>query len=305
VNDEGASAMKWMSLLAVAALSIGVAHAETRVIMLGTGTPVPNAERAGSGVAVIHNDKAYLFDVGHRTVQRAIQAWKTMDAPALNPTKIENVFLTHLHSDHTLGYSELAATYWWRRDKQLHAYGPKGLQSMTNGYYDMQKMDISLRLNGSTPVRDPDMYKVAVTEISKDGIVFANNDVTVEAFTVSHGDIEPAYGYRITTPDKTIVISGDTTYNENLIKKAKNADILIHEVISHEGWSALDKNWQNYHQLSHTLTTDLAKIANKTKPDLLVLTHVLHYGAPIDTAYNEVSALYDGKVVLANDLDEY
>lgn len=297
--------MKGMSLLAVAALSIGVAHAETRVIMLGTGTPVPNAERAGSGVAIIHNDEAYLFDLGHGTVQRAIQAWKTMDVPALNPVKIENVFFTHLHSDHTLDYPELAATYWWRRDNQLHAYGPTGLQDMTNGYYAMQKIDISLRLNGNTPVRDANMYKVDVTEISKDGVIFADNEVTVEAFTVSHGDIEPAYGYKVTTPDKTIVISGDTTYNDNLIKKAKNADILIHEVISHEGWSALDKNWQNYHQLSHTLTTDLAKIANKTKPDLLVLTHVLHYGAPIESAYDEVSALYKGKVVLANDLDEY
>lgn len=297
--------MKWVSLLAVAALPIGIAHAETRVIMLGTGTPVPNAERAGSGVAVIHNDEAYLFDLGHGTVQRAIQAWKTMDVPALNPVKIENVFFTHLHSDHTLDYPELAATYWWRRDNQLHAYGPTGLRNVTNGYYAMQKMDISLRLNGNTPVRDANMYKVAVTEISKDGVVFSDNGVTVEAFTVSHGDIEPAYGYKVTTPDKTIVISGDTTYNDNLIKKAKNADILIHEVISHEGWSALDKNWQNYHQLSHTLTTDLAKIANKTKPDLLVLTHVLHYGAPIETAYDEVSALYKGKVVLANDLDEY
>lgn len=297
--------MTWISLFTAAVLSTIAANAETRVIMLGTGTPVPNAERAGSGVAVIHNGEAYLFDLGHGTVQRAIQAWKTMDAPELNPIKIKNVFLTHLHSDHTLDYPELAATYWWRRDKQLHAYGPTGLQSMTNGYYDMQKMDISLRLNGNTPIRDADMYKVDVTEISKDGVIFNDNDVTVEAFTVSHGDIEPAYGYRITTPNKTIVISGDTTYNKNLIKNAKNADILIHEVISHEGWSALDKNWQNYHQLSHTLTTDLAKIANQTKPGLLVLTHVLHYGAPIETAYTEVVSHYDGKVALANDLDEY
>ncbi|WP_198333226.1 MBL fold metallo-hydrolase [Psychrobacter aquimaris] len=297
--------MTWISLLTAAVLSTVAANAETRVIMLGTGTPVPSAERAGSGVAIIYNNEAYLFDMGHGTVQRSIQAWKKMDAPELNPTKIKNVFLTHLHSDHTLDYPELAATYWWRRDQQLHAYGPTGLQDMTNGYYDMQKMDISLRLNGNTPVRDANMYKVAITEISKDGIIFDKNDVTVEAFTVSHGDIEPAYGYKVTTPDKTIVISGDTTYNENLVKKAENVDILIHEVISHEGWSALDKNWQNYHQLSHTLTTDLAKVANKTKPGLLVLTHVLHYGAPIETAYTEISALYDGKVSLANDLDEY
>lgn len=87
--------------------------------MLGTGTPIPSAERAGSGFAVIYGGEAYMFDVGHGTVQRAIQAWKTMDAPELNPPKIKNVFLTHLHSDHTMDYSELASTYWWRRENRF------------------------------------------------------------------------------------------------------------------------------------------------------------------------------------------
>ncbi|WP_201618382.1 MBL fold metallo-hydrolase [Psychrobacter urativorans] len=297
--------MKRISLLAILILSAGAVQAETRVIMLGTGTPWPNAERAGSGFAVIHDGEAYLFDAGHGTVQRAIQAWKTMDAPELNPPMIKNVFLSHLHSDHTMDYSELAATLWWRRDARLNAYGPKGLQDMTDGYYEMQKVDIALRTGGNQPVRDATMYQVAVTEIPKDGIIFDDNNVTVEAFSVDHGDIDPAYGYKITTPDKTIVFSGDTTYSENVIKKAKGADILIHEVISEEGLKALSPNWQAYHHSSHTLTSELAQIANKAKPNLLVLTHVLHYDSPIETAYSEVKALYDGDVVLANDLDEY
>ncbi len=82
-------------------------------------------------------------------------------------------------------------------------------------------------------------------------------------------------------------------------------DILIHEVISEEGWKALTPDWQTYHHSSHTLTSELAKIANEAKPNLLVLTHVLHYGAPIETDYSEIKALYNGEVVLANDLDEY
>lgn len=80
--------MKWFSLIVVFILSVGTAQAETRVIMLGTGTPIPSAERAGSGFAVIYGGEAYMFDVGHGTVQRAIQAWKTMDAPELNPPTI-------------------------------------------------------------------------------------------------------------------------------------------------------------------------------------------------------------------------
>lgn len=296
---------KRISLLAVFMFSAGIAQAETRVIMLGTGTPVPSAERAGSGFAVIYDGEAYLFDAGHGTVQRAVQAFKTMDAPELYPPLIKNVFLSHLHSDHTMDYSELASTLWWRREAQLNAYGPKGLQDMTNGYYDMQKVDIALRTGGNQPVRDATMYQVAVTEIPKDGIVFDGNNITVEAFSVNHGDIDPAYGYKITTPDKTIVFSGDTAYSETLVEKAKDVDILIHEVISEEGWNALEPNWQAYHHSSHTLTSELAQIANKAKPKLLVLTHVLHYDSPIESAYSEVKALYNGDVVLANDLDEY
>lgn len=297
--------MKRATLLAALFFSIGGVQAETRVIMLGTGTPVPSAERAGSGLAVIHDGEAYLFDAGHGTVQRAIQAWKTMDAPELNPHMIKHVFLSHLHSDHTMDYSELAATYWWRREARLNAYGPKGLQDMTDGYYDMQKTDISLRTDGIQPINDKTMYRVAVHEIPKDSIIFNKNGITVEAFSVDHGDIEPAYGYKITTPDKSIIFSGDTSYSENLIKKSKGADILIHEVVSEEGWNALPSDWKAYHGAAHTLTSELAKVANKAKPDLLVLTHVLHFGAPIETAYSEVKELYDGEVVLAKDLDEY
>ncbi len=297
--------IKRVALLATLMFSASVIHAETRVIMLGTGTPIPSADRAGAGVAVIHDGEAYLFDAGPGTTQRAIQAWKTMDAPELNPPKIKNVFFSHLHSDHTMGYADLAATMWWTREARLNAYGPKGLQDMTNGYYDMQKIDIDLRTKGIQPIDNPTMYQIAVNEIAKDGIIFNKKNVTVEAFTIDHGDIKPAYGYKITTPDKTIVYSGDTTYDKNLIKKAKGADILIHEVVSEEGWRGRTLDWQAYHSSAHTLTSKLAKVANEVKPKLLVLTHVLHFGAPIETAYTEMEALYDGNMVLANDLDEY
>lgn len=109
------------------------AQAETRVILLGTGTPVPDAERSGPGLAVIYDGEAYLFDAGGGMVQRAIQAWQTMDAEELYPTNIKYLFISHLHSDHTLDYPELAATYWWRRTEKLNAYGPVGLQAMTDG----------------------------------------------------------------------------------------------------------------------------------------------------------------------------
>ncbi len=207
------------------------------------------------------------------TVQRAIEAFQTMDIPELNPYEINHLFISHLHSDHTIDYPELASTLWWECDTQLNAYSPKGLNNMRNGYYDMMAIDIGLRTDGIQPIDNPGMYKVKVHEIPKDGVIFDENNVTVEAFSIDHGTIKSAYGYKITTPDKTIVYSGDTTYSPNLVEKSKGVDILI--------------------------TT------NQVKPDLLVLTHVIHYDAPIESVYDEVKALYDGNVVLANDLDEY
>ena len=281
------------------------ARAETTVVILGTGTPVPDAERSGPGVAVIHNENSYIFDAGGGMVQRAIEANQQLGIKALYPTNIKHLFITHLHSDHVLDYPELAATYWWRREEKLKAYGPEGLQAMTDSFYDMMATDIKLRTSGNQPVKNPDFYQVDVTEIQQQGIVLEDGEVTVEAITVNHGDIKPAYGYKVTTPDKTVVISGDTTYSENLIERAKGADVLIHEVISEAGWSKLPKVWQIYHASAHTRTGQLAEIANKTRPGVLVLTHILHYSAPIETVLTEIEALYDGKVVLANDLDVF
>lgn len=297
--------MKSAILAGAFALAAMAAQAETKVVMLGTGTPVPDYTRAGAGMAVIHDGQAYVFDMGQGVVRRMIEAAQAKGIKELMPMNVQHLFITHLHSDHTLDYSELASTYWWRRDSHLNAIGPVGLQQMTDGYYAMQKIDIDLRTGGNQPVKDPTMYQVNVTEIGEDGVVYDADGVTVEAFSVNHGDIHPAYGYKITTPDRTIVFSGDTTYSEEIAEKAKGADVLIHEIISEEGWNALEPNWQEYHHTSHTLSSEVAKTANAAQPGLLVLTHVLHYGAPLESALTEVQAQYDGKVVLANDLDEY
>ncbi|RUM55100.1 MAG: MBL fold metallo-hydrolase [Marinomonas sp.] len=278
--------------------------AKTQVVTLGTGTPVTNPERVGSATAVVYNDKAYLFDIGPGAVHRTIQA-AANGFPQLHPTKIENLFITHLHSDHILDYGELASTLWWRRDNQISVFGPKGIQAMTNGYYDMLQVDLDLRLHGLQPVKNPELYKTKVTEYEHGGWVFKDGDVTIEAFDVPHGDIEPAFGYKITTPDKSIVISGDTGYSEKLIEMAKGVDILVHEVINDEALKKVSPAWQNYHSQAHTPAAELAKVANAVQPGLLVLTHLLFYAEPVESTAEQVRQHYDGKVVLANDLDVF
>ncbi len=277
---------------------------KTQVVVLGTGTPIPDAHRAGPSIAVIHKGEAYLFDIGAGAVQNAITARYKYDIPSLYPSQICCVFLTHLHSDHTLDYSELAATLWWRSRPPLSAWGPIGLEQMTNGMAEMMAPDTALRTGGSQPVQDSIAREIQVTEIDE-GIVFQKDDLTVEAFAVNHGKIKPAYGYKITTADRSIVISGDTAFSEKLLEKSRGVDLLFHEVISDSGLAGNTEFWQNYHKSSHTLASELGKLASEARPGLLVLYHGLFYGVPEATIVDEVRTTYDGEVVLADDLDRF
>jgi ribonuclease BN (tRNA processing enzyme) len=274
----------------------------TKIVMLGTGTPIPDAYRAGASVAIIHKGEAYLFDVGAGSIRNATYVRYRDDIPSLYPSQICCVFITHMHSDHTMDFSELVYTLWWRRPGRLQAFGPPGMREMTAGAEAMMAPDLRTRADSSQPIANPDGYKVDVREIS-DGFVFEKDDLRIEAFEVSHGDIRPAFGYRITTADKSIVISGDTAISENVLNMARGVDVLIHEVISDSGLLKNSAEFQSYHKQSHTPASELGRLASEARPGLLVLYHGLYYGVPEQRILDEVRAAYDGPVVLANDLD--
>lgn len=292
--------------LAVLALCSAPLRADTQVIILGTGTPVPDADRAGPGVAIVVNGQAYIFDAGSGVLMRAIQASEKYQLPALQPQNINHLFLTHLHSDHIHDVADLASSRWWSRPQRLAIFGPEGLDAYNTSMTAMATIEADLRAAGTPAqlVTDREGYKASATEIS-DGFVFSNADIRVEAFLVPHGDIEPAYGYKITTADKTIVISGDTAYSDAVAEQAKGVDLLIHEVMSGDLLATQSEFWQLYHGNSHTRASDVAKVANIAKPGLVVLTHILFFAASPDAIVAEVTRDYDGKVVLANDLDAF
>ena len=275
---------------------------ETQVVVLGTGTPIPDGRRAGPSIAVIHKGEAYLFDVGAGAVRNAAVARYRYDLPSLYPTQICCVFLTHLHNDHTQDLSELATSMWWRRERQLRAWGPAGLVTLVAGINQMMAPDLAIRLSGTQPVEHRDGYRIEPTEIEP-GVVFTKDDLTIEAFHVSHGDVAPAFGFRVTTDDKTVVISGDTAYSETLLDMARGVDVLIHEVISDTGLLRNSESFQAYHRRSHTPASELARLATEARPDILVLYHGLFYGVAESVLVDEVTAGYDGETVLANDLD--
>ena len=277
----------------------------TQVVLLGTGAPFPLAERSGPATAIVVNGIAYLVDLGPGVVRRA-RAANDKGIEALEPRKIKYAFITHLHSDHTLGYPDLIFTPWVvGRKEPITVFGPPGLTAMTNQLLAAWSADIEMRNEGmeaSFPEHSHDGYKVNAQEISP-GIVYRDANVTVTAFTVKHGEWgDRAFGYRFQTPDKVIVISGDTSPSENVVRQCAGCDILIHEVYAEAGNDKASDVWKQYNRAYHTSTRQLAVLANQAKPKLLILYHERYSEADI---LREMGQYYPGRWVYGRDLEVY
>jgi len=276
----------------------------TRVIFLGTGTPNPDPLHSGNSLAIVVNDTPYIVDFGAGFIRKAAALSPRYGGSieGLTISNIKHAFCTHLHSDHTLGYPDLILTPWvMGREEPLQVYGPEGIRSMTDHILKAYEEDIKMRLYGLEPANNKG-WRVDVSEI-KEGIVYKDKNVTVEAFLVEHGSWPEAFGYKFTTPDKTIAISGDTIPCDNLIKKCQGVDILIHEVYSAVKLQTCPLFWQKYHPRFHTSTVELAEIAKKVKPGLLILYHQLYWGCTDQQLVKEITDRYKGRVVSARDLD--
>jgi ribonuclease Z len=292
--------------LAVLIQAAGNRSPSTKLVLLGTGNPNPDPHRSGCSVAVVAGRTSYLIDFGPGLVRKAASLSPRYGGSiqALDITNLKIAFLTHLHSDHTTGLPDLILTPWSEgRDTPLTIYGPEGIQSMVKYTLKAYQEDIRYRIYGLQPVNNTG-WKVNAHEIKK-GLVYTDKNVRVEAFPVKHGSWPNAFGFRFTTPDKVIVISGDTAPCETLFKYGKNADILVHEVYYRKAFLQKDKFWQRYHAKNHTSTYELGEIAAKLKPKLLVLYHILFWGGSPDDLLAEIAAKYRGKVVVGSDLDVF
>lgn len=276
----------------------------TKIVLLGTGTPVADPERSGPSVAIIVNDTPYIVDFGPGVIRRASAAHKA-GIKALRVQNLTRAFATHLHSDHTLGYPDLIFSPWvLGRSEPLEVFGPEGIKLMTEHIIAAYQQDINIRINGLEPANNIG-YRVIVHEIEP-GVVYEDSLIKVEAFPVNHGSWPNAFGYKFYTPDRTIVISGDATYSESIIEHSKGVDVLIHEVYNTTGFQNIkNPKWQTYHSNFHTSTHDLAKIARAAKPGLLILYHQLWMGQPEDDLLKEIQERYDGRVVSGKDLEVY
>ncbi|MDA9925314.1 MBL fold metallo-hydrolase [Gammaproteobacteria bacterium] len=278
-------------------------YGATKLIVLGSGTPNPDPNRAGSAYAVVVNETPYLIDFGPGVIRRAASLSPPWGGKieAMTVKNFEHAFLTHIHSDHSAGLADLLLTPWiMGRDKKLNLYGPKGLEKMASSTLEAFEDDINYRIYGTQPSNKIG-YKFNFYLLTE-GLIYEDENVSVEAFTVPHGSFDDAYGFRFTTEDKVIVFSGDTGPSKTLEKFAAGADILVHEVYSNAGFLKKTKDWQLYHQGHHTSTFEVGEIASRAKPKLLLLSHILFWGSTTDEILKETQSTYKGEIKIAEDL---
>jgi ribonuclease BN (tRNA processing enzyme) len=278
----------------------------TRVVLLGTGNPGLDPDRSGPATAVVVNDTPYLVDFGPGVVRRASAA--SLDTAmrkgiaALEPRNLRVAFVTHLHSDHTVGYPDLIFSPWTiGRRVPLEVYGPPGIKAMTQHLLEAYRVDIETRTNPDGNQREfPDGHKVNAHEVVA-GVVYQDANVTVTAFPTKHA--MTSYGYRFDTADRRIVISGDTNVTPATAEACSGCDVLIHEVQTPAWRATRPAMFQQFAAKHHTSTPELAELARQARPKLLVLYH--YNAVSADELHSDFAGRYAGHFVVGRDLDVY
>ncbi|UWQ44035.1 MBL fold metallo-hydrolase (plasmid) [Leisingera aquaemixtae] len=267
-----------------------------RVTLLGTGGPEFFPDRLGISTLVEANGQMLLFDVGRGTEQRLYES-------RINPKDITTIFLTHLHNDHYEGLPALWMTPWFLlgRDHGFELWGPEGSQEMVEGLRMMFAHDLEKRVNQFNPEEN---LHIEVHPLS-DGVVFDRDGVTVTAFPVEHKDGNPSYGFRIDHEGRSVVLSGDTTLNENVTTHGEGADVIVHNVIAFsERLSAMPEMKGVLAKL--TTPEQAAEVFSRTEPELAVYSHIVTKDLGVEEGPNTImertrAAGYDGPLVMGED----
>jgi ribonuclease BN (tRNA processing enzyme) len=294
------------------ALSYGVAtplifcqEKRTRLILLGTRGGPRVGERKNASTLLLINDTPYVVDCGYGVTRQLFTA-------GIQPERVRFIFITHHHSDHNLEYGALLSNAWASGSPmRVDAYGPLGLRKMTQDFFRYIKFDIETRI---VDEGRPDLRKLVVAhDFNKPGVVLQNDDVKVTTCLVRHPPIKQAYAYRFDARDRSVVISGDTAYSPELAAFAKNADVLVHEVMYLPGIEALLKRVPNAGRLrehllvSHTVPEDVGRVAAAAGVKTLVLSHFVPGDDPSITDEQWSAGVrkhFSGRIIVGKDLME-
>ena len=279
---------------------------KTRLILLGTGGgPRPRTNSYASSQVIIVDDHAYVIDCGDGVATQLTRARVPL-------ATINNIFITHQHSDHNADYGNLMLLAWSAGLKtRVDTWGPPPLARMTRLFFEMNVVDIRIRTVDEG--RGPLIPLVHAHEIVSGTTLFKNDHVTVRSALVDHGMLKPALAYRFDTRDRSIVISGDTVKSQSLIDLASGADVLVHEAMYLPGIESLLARVPNAKSLkqhllrSHTTAEDAGKVAKAAGVKTLVLSHFVPADDPeiSDSMWLDAARKnFDGEIIIGKDLME-
>ena len=263
------------------------------VTLLGTGTPRPDIEHFSQAILVEAGDTKLMFDAGRGATMRLHQIGISSD-------QIDKVFLTHLHYDHIVGLDDVWLTArLWQRAEPLKVLGPKGTEEFVEHLRRAYEVDHRVRRRQSGLAMDlGDLWAEEV----EPGVVYLDGELKVTAFTVDHGEVKPAFGYRVDYGSRSVVISGDTTYSSNLVVWAKGADVVIHEVMmASERLLKKNPRMQKVEKY-HSSPKQAGQILAQIKPKLGILVHMLKFGVTEEQVLKALGKHYKGEVRLGVDL---
>lgn len=286
-----------------------------QVVMVGTGTPF-SLDRSMTGVGVIANGHFFMFDAGPGVVQQ-------LELQKLPINKIDGVFLTHYHSDHYLDLPNLINRSWSQgNENAINVYGPDGLPGVINGLNQFLAIENHYRVKHHGALLDMEKSIAIPNEFQlgedKTKLVYDNDGIKITAFKVNHDPVHSAVGYVVEYNGKKLVMSGDTKKNAMVEKMAKDADMLIHEVMlmsfiedlekvatqrDDERTAQMMRDIRDY----HTSPSEVAEVAQNAQAKKLILSHV---APPADNvvmkkAYKDKMKAYKGPIEFAEDGDIY
>jgi ribonuclease Z len=266
------------------------------VTLLGTGNPPPVMHRFGPSTLVEAGGERFLFDAGRGALQRLAQV-------KVRWSDVHGVFLTHLHSDHVVGFPDLWLTGWLvgRRESPLHVWGPRGTRKMMGHLEQAYEYDIRIRLYDDRA--SPEGVVILAEDINE-GVVYQKGGVKITAFEVDHNPVKPAFGYRIDYAGRSVVLSGDTRFSENVIKFAQGVDLLVHEVVVPETFQRAGVPPERAKAvIDHHVTPEQAgEVFSRAKPRLAVYSHIV---LPIATEQDLIPPTrktYSGPLEVGEDL---
>ena len=277
------------------------------VTLLGTGTPEPDPHRFGAATLVEAGGLRFLFDAGRGAAIRLNQLKIPLGS-------IESVLLTHFHSDHVVGLPDVwlmgfINPFFGNRKGALRVVGPTGTKRFIDHLEQAYSDDVKIRI--ADQKIEPANTKISATEFATDGVIFDRNGVKITAFAVDHGElIKPAYGYRVDYAGKSVLLSGDTKYDENLIRYGAGADLVIHEVgEAPDGMK--DLPFIKDIMAHHTTAEECGRVFAKIAPKLAVYTHLVLLSGPKfpPISHAELEArtrkTYSGPLVIGDDLTRF